>query len=408
MGLLWLGILAVLVLLPSVAAQERVDACSRECRPQDFDVNGPGAQTDAPVKIILYGHFERLLGGAPINTQPPLGGIDGDVNEGFLMPRLVTRTGTMVDFGFENGEFRLFHLPSRVELGMNDQLRYVTMSGMADDLHVLGPTLNGYFYLSPSSVPNAPASPGAPGALAEVRLEMSVRAGHEPDGTLLAYGEGGDGVLLSTPVSTGAPVYEFRIPMVVHRENWSAQLLSRGLSWFVSIRQADTDLASAGQADWRVRSGPDYPPRIILTVANPLVVAPIQYGGQRNGTILRTAAVSPFGSYDVDASSGRLEIRGPGRIGPEHVQLIIARTHLEHGAEFRPVTWLWRIDFRGADAPPGIYTAAFHVRNAQGTYEGTAQRVIVVGNQAMAAQAPGLELSIAILVPLVLALIRRR
>lgn len=362
-----LGALWLLLVLPAAAAQQPVSGCSRECRPTDADVNGIVPRTQAPVKVILYGHPEtKVWEQIALTAQPPESLFDEDLKDGYLMPRLRLRLGTPADINFDGNRVVFQQVNYLHSYHKDNTLR--TYSGdprLVRDLHVVGPTATGYFYLSPTIARGQLSGVSAPAVIPGLYAEMTVESGYGHK--VYASGRGPPAVLVG---QIGAePVYELSVPMQVHETVWSGDSALRGFLWRVVLKQGEAGPFEFAQSDWVMRSGPHFPPRLVLTVANPLELGVAQAQYYDHHTYARFEVFSPFGAYDVSPEDARLDVEGPSPVPSEFVHFVMAKRSMDHDGTFKPVKFIWKIDFEGANAAPGVYRVTAHVLNGQGTFE---------------------------------------
>lgn len=374
--------LVLLAALPIVQAQQPVDECSRQCSPTDPDVNEVVARTEGPVNVILYGHFEDILNRAPMNTVPPDPVNEPDLDDGFFTPTLDADTGLCpagfcLDARFGLSEFAMVACPGPVEF-LSEGWRVLCHAPGFGAPQVVGPIVL-YVYFSVDAGPRQYAIPADldAGAMPRVWVRGQIEAGREEPVTL-ARGSSSAGSMVSLP--GGPQVYEFRVelipePWTLDPETGWLTLEARPTVVRIFLEQIRGDLADAraGQADWRLRTGPRFPPRLVVPVEEPLVLEQLASTIHDGRFWVRALVRSPFGSHDVDAASitGRI-LAGPDRrpTPTGAVDLVMAKRSYDHDGALRPVNVTWKIHHELLDHDAsGEYVFEFRARNLQGTYE---------------------------------------
>lgn len=386
---------ALLFVAPMGSAQipnsNPVTKCAHECYPQDADVNGPDPKRgDAVVKTILYGHFEDILNRAPLNTQLPDKDKEPDLNRGFLMPVLSTQTGTELDFHFENNNFVMYSSAGLVEI-VDGVWRTHQEPGLTEDVEVKSPTVKLYWYMSANPIPNGNSRefPGNTVNLAvvpQVAIKARMETGRNPyssKSVVIAEGDTGDGDtgnliggpgrvnMVSLPGSDN--VFEFVVPMVV--KNAVIPSVASSAGFVVSIHPYQIRDKTGGhevmQADWRVRTGSVFPPRLVLDIGNPMMNKAASLSLFDNAMFVRWSFVSPWGSYDTDDKSILLDISGPTKVDKKAAGIVdplIIKRSVDHDGHFKPINATWKFNYKKANLADGEYLAKLSILNNQHTY----------------------------------------
>jgi hypothetical protein len=376
---------ALLMAAPMVVGQGAPDpyeGCASDpawCDPVAAN-DGTVKAGDEPVRVILYAHFQDLLQRAPLTTQPPDPQREPDVQRGFLMPSLYVKDGAGLPCCqlFQSNRFLMFSSPGPVEYTEDGAWRVWSTTALAEDLRLSGDTMTGFFYLSPGDNTGPGTDAGIMPAVG-VRMTMQIGGGLPTESSpVVASGDSGanaDGGAPVTMVSEPGqdPVYELRVPMQIHIDTLPAvpdtsQPGERaGFLVEAVVYQVETDQAVFTQSQWHLRTGHQWPPRVVMDVHEPLVGQPLRFVGAGNGMVVAQWDVAGvLGSYDVDPDSFKLEIRGPTPIGAQLSSVRDLRL-IEHAGELKPVMATWELgsDQRLAD---GTYVAMASVENQQGTY----------------------------------------
>lgn len=390
---------AVFAPLSGAQVTAPVPKCSKECYPLDEDVN-PGAPLkgkDTVVKTILYGHFEKVLSRAPMNTQMPDLDHEKDLNDGFLMPVLVTKTGTDVDLNFENNWFIMYSSAGSVEFGDDGEWRIHQEPGLAEDVLIHGEEIRLYWYLSAHPVPNGDSG-GFPGnavnldVMPQVAVFARMETGRFPmnsQSTVIAVGDTGkddNSGLIGSPGRINvisqpgqSDVYEFVVPMKVQNPVIPGSAAAAGFTVSVNpyqIKKKDDPncCTQAMQADWRLRTGINFPPRIVLEQTNALVTKKLGLNIFDNNLMIRWSLVSPWGSYDTDDRVGSslqahvVDEQGK-MVDMKYISLVKIKRSTDHDGHFKPINITWKFDYRKADLADGKYKVLLSILNLQGTYK---------------------------------------
>lgn len=399
--------LVTLILLASMTAplvasgpSGPVSACERQCHPLSADVNGHTPRTGNEASFgILYPHFQDILNRNAMNLQRPDPAFEYDLNEGKILPTVVLETGTPVYSHFQSNWFYAFVSPGPVEFDEQGNWQTHQEPGLADDIHVVGDTMNLYVYVSANAVPggNSDTFPGnalnvdvMPQVAVYARLETG-RYDFSIQSTLIAEGDTGAGdiagliggpdraTIISIP---GQPdIYEILVPMKVlspvipgiRSPGPPGALLSINVYQLDTGQGADENVAVT-QADWRWHTGPKTPPHLVFEQTEALRSVSADVAKSPGGADIVWNFLSPWGSYDFDATSvtatlldrdgNAIKSLPSTRIGQapdgshEH--------HHAHDQHFQPVTATWTLD--ASDLHGQESSVKLEVLNLQQTY----------------------------------------
>jgi PGF-CTERM motif protein len=342
------GLVALVLLLPVAPA-----------------VPAPG-EPSPPAVVTFYAHWQDLLDRAPLNTLPPDPVRERDLNAGFQMPTLVARPpcGDPCNVTFQNNVFTLFTFPRA------DTLESGSQYDMADPSYDVnlgdGPILV-YVYLSAHPVPSQ-NSTGEVGELTNaglmplVQVEALWETGHHTgQGIPIASGAAPQTINM-VYVPGGDPVYEIAIPMGRYVDTIPSGL---GTILTVRVHQVAAGNLELQQSNWRLRSGPQYPWRLVVPVENPLIKRDLQSWILNDEVHVRWGVKAAFGAYDIDASTFRLRLRGGGENAVELPPAEVEYSPL-HDPEVKTVYAHWVVPFKLLEGPDrwDIHTS---VANVQGT-----------------------------------------
>lgn len=372
------GSLALLVIAvvppPAFAQAEPVPSCSKQCRPGDPDVNNPPLRREGPVNVILYAHFLSGVGTMAFNTRPPDPKNETDLNSGTLVPTLETRTGlgcaqgNCLDFHFRNNDLagKLCAGPVEpVKNGLGSHCLYFNPDAPLD----VGGSGVAYAYLSAASRDATGGSTATVGAVPNVgiRFWITIGTGKTSDPTVAeAELPAGSATLVSTPGST--PVYQFRIPFEITNRSWGTLNLQQTIRFHFQPFQVKTQQADFMQPDWRLRTGPLFPWRVILPVDHPLLDQGIAVRATEGGNVVESKVAAPLGVFDIDHQSAAITItdsEGYLRAGLAPLSRCdLACSYRDHHGDGRTTAATWSLEPFGR----GPYTINVTWRNAQGTY----------------------------------------
>ena len=361
------AVLSLILVAPWATADPT--GCQERCTPTDPDVNDPTTRSLPPVNIILYGHWHDAVNLAPLSTIPPDPVVESDLNYGFLLPTVRTNlTCGDCNVHFASNQFSMFLSPASVELAPDTCRGSCSTGGLALDLWLGDGPLDVYAYFSPNSLAttNSDSFPLAAGAVPSVVAEARWETGHNVGrGVPLAAGVSEPATLIGLP--GGDSVYEFRIPlwkfvpMVPYYEEIGGSILT------VKLSQVNRDGTEVLQSDWRLRTGPDFPWRIVVPVLNPLQRLRVMSWYEGHDVGVRWFVQSPFGAYDVDDSTFRLTLRDDAGAEVSSLAPDGIRHRTEPNGQSRPInaTWILRED---EVAELGARYLELGVLNRQGTF----------------------------------------
>lgn len=427
-------VLIVGILVPtSVEAQPAVpvEKCSRDCDPKL--VNGPTYKTGRePVTQFLYGHFEDILNMAPLNTQAPDPEQEPDLNRGFLMPVVDTNSGiclpggqTCADIHFKNNEFTMFSSPGLVEY-LQEGWRTHQEPQLNSDIQIAGPELVLYWYMSTAAWGQDSAlgnDPGIVGVMPLVDVYARVETGRfKFQGELIAESASQPHELehRTTMISLPGqdPVYEFKVRMPVKKNiipsNDSGFIVHVQPYQIATAHEGGTQVA---QPNWRVRTGADFPVRVLVPTFEPIKT--YGSGAKINGTELRLwwNYAPDLGSYDRRHDLRTLTLNGNHTIDPTAI-LSLSKPRLYHGhggLDSENSTWI--IDLTKVSLPDGHYELEATVPTRQDTYlhrerfpfEVKNGQVVLPGTASFEGEAaPGVSLAVAGFAVALFLMLRRR
>jgi hypothetical protein len=354
--------LALLVIPTTVAQGPPVPGhvlyCSRDCLPHDINDDN---RTNVPINVVLYAHIFDALQRAPLNVIPPDLGREPDVNAGFMTPTLKVEKEVL---WFDNNGFTLFHMPTFTKFegdGLNQDgpLAYPLKVG-ADGGRL-------FWYLSPHAVPQSNSSAtaiGSLGAMPLVTVKVRVETGRHPGyGTLIASGSSSTPAVLGLPASDY--VYEFEVPLEFVLKEIPPD---EGFVVHVSWSQYGENGAQVAQSDWRIRSGPRFAPRLILSVENPLMLSEVNSIYRAGTHYLVTDITSLFGAYDLNPFSLNMSFHS----GPMDTAKPTPIYYFPNSKVPHTIRVVWAIPTGEADRPSliaGTYLFDLRVSNLWGTYE---------------------------------------
>jgi hypothetical protein len=379
----------LLTLMPLAGAQvtDPVSGCSKNCTPKEVNGEQP-KRGDETVKAVLYGHFQDILNRAPLNTQIPAADKEENLNRGFLMPVVSTRTGTDADLRFENNWFYMFSSAGFVEI-VDGQWRTHQEPGLAEEVKIVGNEILLYFYLSAYPVPNgdsdsSPTGHNVVSVMPQVGIYARMETGRNQfRGQLIAEGDTGAGdtagrVNVITVPGSNEDIYEFEVPMRVVKDTipdvWNAPGFLVSINPY-QIKGKDGSVVPKDwqvmQSDWRVRLGPKTPPRLIIETEKAMVTKAASLSLFNNAMFVRWSFISPWGSYDIDDRTLQIHLEGPSNPAPDKVGLsrpLIVKRSVDHDAHFKPVNATWRFDYQRANLADGDYKIHLSIMNLQNTY----------------------------------------
>lgn len=275
---LWL--VALVLILPSVAAQQVTPQCTSECEPTDEDANGQDVRTEGPVKVFLYPHLGTASGWSPLNTQKPPPGSRSVGPE----------TSTQFSDLERCAEFVWPQTPGLVEY-LNEGWRTTHEPGLAAPLPVLGAGNVAYLYARPETDGRPSAAPVS--LQAHVLIETGRFVGR---GTPLLSGSSTafvvDGVPLGNPI-------EFRIPLTVHESVLPSGSQANGFVASVRICNIRTEGSGFVVGGWTLENREEFYNRLILNVDRPIISKDRNARIADGWVFIRASWLPAFGSYDA-------------------------------------------------------------------------------------------------------------
>lgn len=349
---------------------------------------------EAPANVTLYFHMNGFQE-FPINTQKPVDWFKPAPGVG-----LATHSGSCGGLASgtpadkEYHTWRGFSSPGYVEYEYtpNGQPIVHAERGLSYDIEFGGDTLLLHWYLATqTALPSSQqADPDvAPVVLPNVVVRGTLRAGEEvaidgsgyDSGALVAQGQSAPATL-AMQATTGATwtqvdgqnVYEFVVPLELKaRTIPKDQGFNLRVDAFLDNPQC-TDPASTGYLMpnlVKVHTSPDLRPRMDVQVGKAVKIEYLHPQFLLGKVVFHASANSPWGNYDVDETPGgiTLEVLGPDGT-PAAPSLrpsgIVQRTHdHDHHTEAVDIAYTW--PYQEDDAPDGVYTVRFSVRNDQAT-----------------------------------------
>jgi hypothetical protein len=399
----WIGLALLLLMLagPEVSAQGGVDRCAHQCDAKAPDVNPSVPVSEGSVNVILYGHVENILSRIPMNTIPPDPAFETDVDEGFLVPTLNTKTGTPADVHFKNGEFTFYSCPGPVTPLAAGWRLGCHMNGLGGPLVLGANQIPAYFYISADPGTIAPSVGAIPNMVMRAQMYTGMR-----DGTLVAdSGSQPTGTMMvSRP---GAPsVYELKTFMRTLTPAISATHGQEGPGFRVEVSVYQVSNAAVDFAQsYRVHSGPLFPPRVIVPVIDPLWIQDETTRVENNTIHYYVQVQSVLGAYDVDIENATLRAEAGGQDLSGRVQLLDIRRSLDHDGVNKPILFHYEVTPGDVVGPVDL---AFTVRSLQGTYELRHAQQAPYARFDGIASIPGLPLTQILALLVGLSLLRRR
>ncbi len=350
-----LGAALTILLAPVASGQTAVDACERQCRPTDPDVNDPAVRSAGPSNLILYAH----PGAGPwmpyfldTNAQLPDTIHEVEVVSNELFPRLITTTGTPLDVNFDRAEARMNLIGSLIDLA--NETRFAHRLPWAKDI-LLGPgPIVLYVYASVDAVPPEPEAGAAP----DVRVRATWTAGDASEP--FAVGEAGPFRLTRLP---GQPRL-FEIPVTLTVDQPSIPACTETPQCMLRIRfdQIHNDAANVVQREVRLVMGPQTPWRLVVPMAHPLEGRGTIWSIQDDVVHVAWDIESPLGAYDVDAESVRLTFPAMDGEEPTALPPREIRFRLEHSGVAMPSRAYWAISRQQLQGAPTIHLSALNLQ----------------------------------------------
>ncbi len=399
--------------LPSVEAQQPVDRCTHQCEPTSIDVNPNAPVSSGPINVILYGHLQHAIGWGTMNLVPPNPDYENDLNSGSTMPGIDTSTGfcppdlPCADFHFQNGIFRMEFCPGAIQfISADEWFMGCHASRSPLPLEVTAPPTV-YFYLSADAAPSntAESPPIGAGVLPNVRIRASLLEWGTETRATIAEGWSEPGVLMSVPGRE--QVYEFRADLQSLAVDGRLALGKGGvqpkrLELEIEIQQitaTDPDIRVA-QRDWRIHTGPDFPPRVILQVDGPLVQHRLMTTTFQGVSYARYSIQSAFGSYefDVDQVEAKIVTGNKVSVPDDALEFLVMKRSLDHDGMLLPVNFTWRVHPEHFPDEGTDYSVVVSSTNLQGTYRVTDAAKLEIHDFDGVASIPNVPLFVSLLV----------
>lgn len=352
-----------------------------------FDAADPAVVTCT----VLYGHLFNLLDPVPINVQFPNEQCH-DLDRGFTS---VPTVGP-----FDQAKQDLYSSPGFVEYeqgsikdGVCDPRLHPERGITSDVIIDTSIPIMFYWYMSADTDDvSLAADPRDVNTGAMPCLEVTVQlwtGRHPGQGTLLAQGKSTRTVLSSkvapeTDLPTPDPcvdpatatiypnlqikkVHEFPVnlgPALGNIPKVEAFVIH------VEWRQfSQTGSQKFAQREWNVHTGVEYRNRLVVPVLNPQRVEEVRPQLFEEKIYIHGVFNSPWGSYDVDPSSLKVEILKPDGSVFESSNLgePILKFSVDHDAHFRPVNATFPWEYKKDNLPPGTYKIRMSSLNWQHT-----------------------------------------
>ena len=374
------------IVVPSGTSQPLpVEKCSRECDPRSVNDNQLRTGKE-PTNVVLYGHFQNVLDQAPVNTQMPDPMREPDLNAGFTMPSIDTNMPCeQCNFHFKNNQFTMFSSPGFVEY-LSDGKWYTHQEpGLAGDAKLVGEEIRLYWYMSAHGLSGQNSGSGTGstarvGVMPQVGVYARMETGRFPfHGETIAESNDFDQNAPGSPERAdmvtvpGQPdVYEFQVKMKIVKDMIPSSHLANGFIVYVNPYQVKTDQREGiqfAQPDWRLRTGADYPPRLIVPIEEPMSTVASSLTIFEERMFVRWSLLSVMGSYDMRDASLSLDVTGPSKIDPKAIDFIILKRSVDHDGHFKPVNATWAIDYRNFPMADGDYEVTMSIVNLQETYK---------------------------------------
>lgn len=352
---------------------------------------------------VMYGHLFNLLDAVPINVQFPNAGC-ADLARGFT-------TVPTVAF-FDQAKMDLYSSPGFVEYEAGSgecEPRLHPERGITDDV-LLDSSIPivFYWYLSADtddvSVAADPQEVDT-GVMPCVEVKVELWTGrHARQGTLLAEGTATRTVVSSKPAPAQdptpapdpcaagehtpttlslTPVTEFAVSMGA-----AGGLIPKVDAFVVHVewRQfSQTGDQKFAQREWNVHTGADFRNRLVLPVLNPLRVEEVRPQLFEDKIYIHGVFNSPWGSYDVDPASLKVEILKPDGsvLETSNIGEPILKFSVDHDAHFKPVNATFPWEYKKDNLAPGIYTIRLSSQNWQHTADSSGEATVELPNNYM-------------------------
>jgi len=340
--------------------------------------------------MTFYAHWSDVLSPAPMNTVPPEPGVEHDINQGFQMPTVVLRSpcGEPCNVTFQNNVFTLFTVPFPTSGSRG--IDFVA-SEPAYDVGLGDGPIVVYAYLSAHPVPTVSSASEAGrltnfGLMPLVNVDALWETGRHPGhGVPIAAGKT-ESTVNMIYVPGGDPVYEIKIVMGRFIDTVPA---GEGTLLTLRVNQLAASNAELQQSNWRLRSGPEYPWRIVVPVENPLVTRGLRSSVENDTATIRWAVKAAWGAYDVDASTFQLRLEANGQ------RILMPPTSVEYAASHdtavRTLYANWALPFDRLNGSRE-WAATGTVQNLQHSTALTDETTVVLTHFEGTSRVPGLGL----------------
>jgi hypothetical protein len=358
-------LVAAPILIPMAVGQSTVTGCETQCSPQDPDVNDPPVRSNGTVNVVLYAHMQMSWGIGQLNVFAPDPDHEQDSTSPFFLPTVSCEA--FVSCGYGSQGIQMEFCPGGIEFYANFWRLQCHDGTTGVPLHLGADPIVFYAYVSAKFGPDVLPSPVRVGVVPVLDLAAVIRdeVAGRPIGGALASSEPGSARLNVVSLPTDVAVFEVPIELVPAVDEWPPQTSSMKRMLRISLQQVDEAGVKASQADWRFHIGHQFAPRLILPVESPVALE-TEFLLRNKSLYVRALANSPFGAYDVDGNSFRIEqVGGEPLPMPTLVSLDLVEGN-EHDFRGAPAEIIWRYDLSGARG--GEYRFNVSVQNQQATF----------------------------------------
>lgn len=360
--------------------------------------------------IVLYALAMNLLETAYLTPQgpPPF---CPDIAKGF------TTTPTVSPY-FDQARFDLAPTPMFVEVAEGEcDTRFHPGYGVARDVEFRegAPLLLSWYLSADEDEVNIVADPTLvdSGALPCMEARATLLEGWPGPSRIVASDVARRSIISSkvVPPSTldrkdpcaSGEIVEERYPNleVAVAHEFPFALRAENLTWRTGTRPMvhvewhflDQDGHRLGPRAWNVHTGPEFRPRVVLPVTNPLWIEAFDVV-EANGTLqVNGSFMSPFGSQDVDPTNIHLQVFDPaGRVvldtTSSHENAVLTYGYHGHGGPEPPleVSFIWA--YARQDLAAGEYRVRVEATNWQGSANVSAERVLFLPGGEASGYAP--------------------
>lgn len=167
-------------------------------------------------------------------------------------------------------------------------------------------------------------------------------------------------------VGGAGEVYKFNINLGKPK----VDKIPKEADWIMRFRWWDrtddsTKVILGQRFNWNINSGEFYPNSFALPIRNPFDVELVYPQFLHDKMLIHAMLNSPWGSYDVDSRSVKIDITSDAGAVPFQTVDRTADFSVAHGGHYKPVnlTWVW--DYKGDKAPAGDYRVSVQAWNFQ-------------------------------------------